>query len=266
MTPNEMNQKALRECIEVFLMEFVEKPYLCYTEHGQHALFFDRLHQRLATSYEACTLGNQTIETCLIQKEYPTADHLDKPRRQNWDISLLETPLVSIKSDHPFDYFKLAAVVEFGMNEQIAHLIDDYLRVSHQEANVDHRYVVQLYRLSTAGKQISGRDWSPNARDITRWLATELLDLIENLKKLSVGNDKNPSDQSIKELIYKLLEEPNSFNNEEKKSIRQMLENPERPRNIFNPVTFYIAMVDTTNTPKPSSVMYRIENGISTVI
>jgi hypothetical protein len=30
-----------------FCKEFVEHPYLCYTEHGLHALFFARLYERL---------------------------------------------------------------------------------------------------------------------------------------------------------------------------------------------------------------------------
>lgn len=265
MTPNEMNQKVLRECIEDFLREFVEKPYLCYTEHGQHALFFNRLHQRLAVSYKTWTLGNQTIETietCLIQKEYPTAEDLDKPRRQNWDISLLETPLDSIKSEHPFDYFKLAAVVEFGMNEQIAHLIDDYLRVSHPGANVDHRYVVQLYRLSTAGKQKSGRDWSPNADNIDRFVKNHAVQLIDYLKVLSL-RDSNEIVRCIDEIL-KSAKPENTIESKSLDSLRTYWQ--ERRHNTFEPVIFYIALADTTKQLNPATVIYRIENGISTII
>ena len=65
-----------------------------------------------------------------------------------------------------FDYLKLAVVVEFGMNETEEHLIDDIERVCHSQANIERGLIVHLYRLSTAGAQLSNRDWSSNSKRI----------------------------------------------------------------------------------------------------
>ncbi len=103
---------------------------------------------------------------CVIQKEYPTACALGKPQRQHWDIALLKIPAESACDS--YDYLKLAAVVEFGMNEAESHLIDDVARLSHPGANVDRAFTVHLYRLSRPGAPFSGRDWSTrSARIIT---------------------------------------------------------------------------------------------------
>ncbi len=152
----------LEHTLTDFVRNFIEHPYDAYTEHGQHALFYaDLLHRIPPGERYACCQGRRI---CVLQKEYPTAHHLGKPRRQHWDVALLKTPLESANCS--YDYLRLSAVVEFGLNEMETHLADDVARLCHCGANVEHRYVVHLYRLSAPGKQFSGRDWSAKARKI----------------------------------------------------------------------------------------------------
>ena len=161
-----MNQIDLvRQTVVEFCVELTRAPYLCCTEHGQHALFHTMLYnalpeeQRFATWY-----GNKV---CVIQKEYSTAGNLGKSRRQHWDIAVINTPPDSIEGKpQAYDYLKLAAVVEFGMNEAKKHLVDDIERLSHREANVMQGFVVHLYRLSEPGAPFSRRDWSANSKRI----------------------------------------------------------------------------------------------------
>ena len=161
-----MNQIDLvRQTVVEFCVELTRAPYLCCTEHGQHALFHTMLYnalpeeQRFATWY-----GNKV---CVIQKEYSTAGNLGKSRRQHWDIAVIKTPPESIEGKpQAYDYLKLAAVVEFGMNEAKKHLVDDIERLSHPEANVMQGFAVHLYRLSEPGAPFSRRDWSANSKRI----------------------------------------------------------------------------------------------------
>ena len=145
-----------------FCVEFIKEPYLCYTEHGLHALFFSRLYSRLPPSERYLDWNGRKI--CRIQKEYPTASDLGKPKRQNWDVAIIDSPLKSISDNtDPYDYFTLHSVVEFGMNEAKEHLTDDAARLSHSGSNTENRYIVHLYRISD---NLSGRDWSPRSARI----------------------------------------------------------------------------------------------------
>jgi hypothetical protein len=74
-----------RATIIAFCRDFLSRPYLCYTEHGLHALFFSRLYDALP-SEERYTYCNDR-QLCVLQKEYPTATKLGKSKRQHWDIS-----------------------------------------------------------------------------------------------------------------------------------------------------------------------------------
>ncbi len=156
---------TIRQTITRFCIDFVSNPYLCYTEHGQHALFYAMLYNALPTEQRFTTWqGNQV---CVIQKEYPTAGGLGKSRRQHWDVAILQTPAESIvKGPRSYDYLKLAAVVEFGMNVTEQHLVDDMDRLCHPKANVEQGFEVHLYRLSQSRAPFSGRDWSPNSKRI----------------------------------------------------------------------------------------------------
>jgi hypothetical protein len=158
--------EIVRQTIEEFCLEFLEEPYLCYTEHGLHALFYTKLYN--AFSAKNRYVSWRGFQVCVIQKEYPTASKLGKPQRQHWDISIIKSPPESKcpSSSPSYDYLKLDAVVEFGMNEGWEHLQDDIDRVCHHEANVENSFVIHLYRLSKAGARRSNRDWSPGSRQL----------------------------------------------------------------------------------------------------
>ena len=149
-----------------FCAEFVKNPYLCYTEHGLHALFYTKLYNALTPEERYTEWADHRV--CVIQKEYPTARSLGKPRRQNWDIAVIKTPPESLPGSQPsYDYLRLAAVVELGMNEAQEHFEDDLSRLCHPDANVENGFIIHLYRISgPKGQEISGRDWSPNSTRI----------------------------------------------------------------------------------------------------
>jgi hypothetical protein len=152
----------VRQTIVSFCVEFKDHPYLCYTEHGQHARFYTILYNALPEEQRFITWHKQKV--CILQKEYPTASKLGKPQRQHWDIAVLSSPPESAeKKSTSYDYLKLDAAIEFGMNEAEEHIEDDIARLGHMDANVRQGFIVHLYRLSEAGAKFSERDWSPNS-------------------------------------------------------------------------------------------------------
>ena len=168
--------ELIRRTITEFCLEFVRNPYLCYTEHGQHALFYSMLYNMLPEQQRDIIWENQKVG--VLQKEYPMAGILGKPQRQHWDIAVLKSPPESIKETGGYDYLKLSAVIEFGMNEPIGHLKDDIARICHEEANLEHAFIIHLYRLSESGSLFSSRDWSSKSPRILT---------IEDVRRLSVG-------------------------------------------------------------------------------
>jgi hypothetical protein len=197
-----VNEKV-EETLRRFVREFIDDPYLCYTEHGQHARFYHMLYEALDPSQRYLTCMGQKV--CAIQKEYPTAGILGKPQRQHWDIAIIKStveiaiiksPNESVIEKKPlYDYLKLEAIIEFGMNEAEDHLKDDIYRICHDDANTDNRYIVHLYRLSKPGNQFSKRDWSENSKRI---LALEKIkSMIPEGKSISIfygmynDNDKS---------------------------------------------------------------------------
>ena len=157
--------EIIRHTIKTFCIDFVNHPYLCYTEHGQHALFYTSLYSNLPPENQYDIWHKNKV--CIIQKEYPTATKLFKPKRQHWDIAVLSQPLTSQSNDaSSYDYLNLFSAVEFGLNEAKKHLVGDLKRLTHHELNVEHGIIVHLYRLSKVGEQFSGRDWSPNSKRI----------------------------------------------------------------------------------------------------
>lgn len=151
--------RKVREALEAFCKEFVRQPYLCYTEHGLHAHFYCMLRRRLEEDERYVLLNQRKI--MVVQKEYPTANPLGKSRRQNWDISLIKSPISAARGKTPlYDYLRLECAIEFGLNETKEHLEDDIDRLSHPDSNVENGVVVHLYRLSEG---MSGRDLSPRA-------------------------------------------------------------------------------------------------------
>lgn len=172
----------IRKTINEFCQEFIRNPYICYTEHGQHALFYSMLLHSLPESQRFLSWENQKI--CVIQKEYPTAGKLGKPQRQHWDIAILKSPAESVHSGPgSFDYLKLYAAIEFGMNESEEHLKDDINRLCDKGSNIEHRFIVHLYRLSESGARFSGRDWSSKSQRI---LNTEYITKISQGKPVEI--------------------------------------------------------------------------------
>jgi hypothetical protein len=146
-----------RNTLTNFCLDFLKWPYLCYIEHGLHALFFTRLYAALdAEDRSYSELHGQRF--CVVQKEYPTKCKLGKSRRQHWDVSVISPDRASA-----FDYQPLAAVVEFGLNCDSDHLVDDIQRLSHPDSNVQNGFIVHLYRLSNS---FSDRDWSPKSKKL----------------------------------------------------------------------------------------------------
>ena len=147
----------VRQTIEGLCLEFAEQPYVCYTEHGLHALFFSRLYDALREDQRYFEWNGRRV--CAIQKEYATAHDLGKSKRQHWDIAVLRNPPAT-RGEHPYDFFKIDAAVEFGLNEGKEHLLDDMRRLSHTSSNVGTGYAVHLYRISEG---LSERDMSPRS-------------------------------------------------------------------------------------------------------
>jgi hypothetical protein len=169
--------ETIRKTITEFCLNFITNPYLCYTEHGQHAQFYTMLYNVLPEEQRYITHKNQKV--CVIQKEYPTAGKLGKPKRQHWDIAILSPEQEDTYiAGCSYDYLKLLAAIEFGMNESREHLEDDIERLCHDEANVEQGFIVHLYRLCESGNLFSGRDWSSRSPKIMT---------AEDILKLSIG-------------------------------------------------------------------------------
>ena len=119
--------------VAAFCREFGAHPYLCYTEHGLHALFFARLYASYPEHGRYAEWDGDRV--CVVQKQYSTAASLGKPRRQYWDIAALRTRCECVRglpARHPaFDYLRLATAVKFGLNYPAAHLAEDVRRLSH---------------------------------------------------------------------------------------------------------------------------------------
>ena len=183
----------LRQAIKDFTLEFVKEPYLCYTEHGQHARFYAQLSNALPGEEQYFLWGGKKV--CVIQKEYPTTTDLDRTRRQHWDISLIKNPpeIAMPEEPRPYDFFILSAAVEFGLNESFDHLENDIERLCHPEANVENPFLVHLYRLTNPGNQRSRRDLSNGSNKIVS---------IEKAAKMTKNNPV--------EIFYGIYDDANS--------------------------------------------------------
>lgn len=164
-----------RRELEKFCKEYLEHPYLCYTEHGQHTRFAGQLYNAIREDERYDVVNGHRI--CRVQKEYPTNGKLIRPRRQHWDVSLLARTSDAQEFTFHYDHLPLATVVEFGLNAWKKHLKDDIERLSHSDSNVHQGFIAHLYRLSDAGTRPSRRDQSPNSTSILT--AEEIQDLLK---------------------------------------------------------------------------------------
>lgn len=193
--------EIVRQTIREFCVEFIRHPYLCYTEHGQHALFHTMLFN--AIPEEERYTEWQRKRVCVLQKEYPTAHNLGKGRRQHWDVAVLCTPPEPIPNRvKSYDCLKLLAVIEFGLNEAVEHLIDDLERLGHAHANLVQGFAVHLYRLSEPRATFSGRDWPASSG---RRLTAE-----EVGQKINERAALLPSMKSV-EIYYGIVDSTNRF-------------------------------------------------------
>jgi hypothetical protein len=181
--------EVVREVARQFCLEFLENPYLCYTEHGLHALFFTRLYRALSDYQRYACWESQKV--CVIQKEYPTAHDLGKSKRQNWDIAVIKMPTESlgVGKQPAYDYLRLAAAVEVGLNEPEEHLREDIRRLYHKRANIEQGFAIHLYRLSEPGAKVSGRDWSSSSSRILRMEQVEAILTDERANKTAEDRD-----------------------------------------------------------------------------
>jgi hypothetical protein len=159
---------VVRKTIQDFCAEFIRDPYLCYTEHGQHALFYAKLFNALSEEELYATRKDpktgRDMRICTIQKEYPTAEDLGESRRQHWDLAVLSREgIVCDDRRMGYDYLPVLAAIEFGMNAPEKHLCHDIERLTHKDAKVKHAFIVHLDRLSD---QASRRDWSCHSKRI----------------------------------------------------------------------------------------------------
>jgi hypothetical protein len=145
--------EVVRCALEDFLTDFLESPYLCYTEHGMHALFYHRLMNSLPNESLHIRVGGRDV--CAVQKEYRMGSDVGKSRKAHWDIAVLEKSQ-SAESENWYDNLRLNSVAEFGLNSDGGHFEDDVERLSHELSGVLNCFIVNLYRYS---KSLTGRDW-----------------------------------------------------------------------------------------------------------
>ena len=55
---------VVRQTIERFCREFIQDPYLCYTERGQHYLFYTMLFNALSPDQRYAMFENRKV--CLL--------------------------------------------------------------------------------------------------------------------------------------------------------------------------------------------------------
>ncbi len=164
-------KNKLEKIIENFCREFLDEPYLCYTEHGWHAYFYHFFITRWQEYGNSITAKMPCVkDICIIQKEFPTLSKLIfTTKRQHWDIAILDesggtTTTVNDLSNKQLkeqESQKLFAAIEFGMNADKNHFDQDLKRLKHKDAlgkQFEYGYVVNLVRIG----DISGRDRSVN--------------------------------------------------------------------------------------------------------
>jgi hypothetical protein len=105
-----------------------------------------------------------------------------------------------------YDCLKLSAVIEFGLNEAVEHLIDDIQRLGHPRANLLQGFAVHLYRLSDAGATFSDRDWS--ARSGLRLTVEEVNQEVN--KRINEKATLLPGMKSV-EIYYGMADSTNHF-------------------------------------------------------
>jgi hypothetical protein len=145
--------KIVEKTIEDFCFEFLARPYLCYTEHGLHALFYASLVGNIPEKERTVRVGDKDIH--VVQKEYPMVDKQGRSKRAHWDIAVLDDVQTSDRLRW-YDTLRLNSAIEFGLNESIDHLRRDVQRLSHENSGMKRGYIIHLHRFS---RSVTRRDW-----------------------------------------------------------------------------------------------------------
>ena len=158
-------EELVEDTIRSFCLEFLDNPYLCYTEHGLHALFYHQLMNNIPKNRRYIKPDGKRI--CVVQKEYPMAEKRKADsKRAHWDIAIL-SPKQVVDGKKWYDRLKLNSVVEFGLNEKKDHAIDDINRIDYNQRNgsIQNGFIVHFYRYS---KSMTRRDWQNRHKGYAR--------------------------------------------------------------------------------------------------
>ncbi len=226
--------------LEILLREFIDHPYLCYTEHGLHALIFQRLFCELSEQERYVSFPDSNTRVCRIQKEYATKKDLGKTQRQHWDIALIGKP----KKGNTYDKLPLNCVIEFGLNANLPHLMDDFLRVCHKSANTKYSILVHLYRFSKKDDKVwSRRDLSLQSAD-NPWKDESCTKFLESLVGLLNVND---FDKIVRQ-----------YSNDPENNLTDRIQKVKTKRLENSTVTIYFGMVyDCGGEGNKSGVIYK---------
>jgi len=145
--------KIVEKTIEDFCFEFMARPFLCYTEHGLHALFYASLVGNIPKKERQVRVGGKDIH--VVQKEYPMVDKQGGSKRAHWDIAVLDD-VQTPDRQRWYDTLTLNSAIEFGLNESIDHLRRDVQRLSHENSGMKRGYIIHLHRFS---RSVTRRDW-----------------------------------------------------------------------------------------------------------
>jgi hypothetical protein len=174
---DESINEIVADTIERFCEEFVENPYLCYTEHGFHALLFHELFEGLSKHgvdlyrpFKTEEMGKEEM-VCLLQKEYRGLRKFSRREQEesretcaHWDIALFDPSLErrtgsSILKLPVYDSFKLHSVIELGFNNEPGHLDLDIERLDRERRGIRHMHILNLCRIGS--RKVSVRNWTP---------------------------------------------------------------------------------------------------------
>jgi hypothetical protein len=196
--------RVVEETIDDFCIFFFKNPYVEYSEHGIHALFFHQLYENF-NSNEIPRYGHYLNEqVCLIQKEYRMSGKCGGTKAAHWDVCVLKEPLesrndtnIQIKSrPNSYDFLEINSIIEFGLKANLSHLNNDVDRLCHPECKARGKFIVHLERFSDSFSQ---RDFPLNSKNELPTKA-QMIDLTKNNNVIIYyvrTNKNNKNDQRM---------------------------------------------------------------------
>jgi len=146
----EQNAKvATEQCIDQFVMEFIEFPYLHRREHSIHCELFKILSSR---KIFACThpMGRWTTQP--IHKEWPEyLRRQKKGKRGEFDLCILAPERFLACSSNEFYNGRIrpSIVIEVGLNYSLRHLRADAAKL--RNSGIENSFLVHLVREEDPG-------------------------------------------------------------------------------------------------------------------